>query len=89
MYKDGMSISEVTCYFYASATYGYSHQIAHSNAYTHSGAAHGYPNSNSDICASRYQWPDRVQLLPRLELADIRDERRRLQPDQPHQQCRR
>jgi len=47
MYKDGMSVSEVTCYFYASTTYSYSHQIAHGYAYTRSGAVHSYSYSNS------------------------------------------
>ena len=49
MYKDGMSVSEVTCYFYASATYSCSRPVTHRHVYisatylyTDSGAAHSY-----------------------------------------------
>ena len=43
--------------------------------------------SHSLVVAGR--WPDRVPVRPRRQPGDIRDERRRLRPDQPRQECRR
>ena len=60
MYKDGMSVSEVTCYFYASATYSYPRHVAYRHCYTsaaylyghaYSGATHAYRYSDSDTYA--------------------------------------
>ena len=62
MYKDGMSVSEVTCYFYASATYSYPRHVAYRHCYTsaaylyghaYSGATHAYSGgtSNADTMA--------------------------------------
>jgi len=49
MYKDGMSVSEGTCYFYASATYLYTDSGAtHVYSHTYSDPAHVYPYFYTD-----------------------------------------
>ena len=46
MYKDGMSVSEVTCYSDTCATYSYVYPNA-TNCDTYSGAAYHHSNSNT------------------------------------------